>query len=95
MGDYGTQKSRHDPRAAEMDLSQTFEKGQGYVALSRLKSLDGLRLLGINDMALQLDSLAFKADQRFLELSHKPSNNGQTVMPKPCMSNLFNAVVAR
>lgn len=55
--------------AAEMDLSQTFEKGQGYVALSRLKSLEGLRLLGFNDMALQLDTLAFKADQRFLELS--------------------------
>lgn len=57
--------------AAEMDLSQTFEKGQGYVALSRLKSLDGLRLLGLNDMALQLDGLAFKADQRFLELSQQ------------------------
>ena len=55
--------------AAEIDLSQTFEKGQGYVALSRLKSLEGLRLLGLNDTALQLDSLAFKADQRFIELS--------------------------
>lgn len=54
---------------AEIDLSQTFEKGQGYVALSRLKSLEGLRLLGLNDMALQLDGLAFKAEQRFLALS--------------------------
>jgi ATP-dependent exoDNAse (exonuclease V) alpha subunit len=55
--------------AAEIDLSQTFEQGQGYVALSRLKSLQGLRLLGLNDMALQLDRLAFRADQRFQELS--------------------------
>ena len=55
--------------AAEIDLSQTFEPGQGYVALSRLKSMEGLRLLGLNDIALQLDRLAFKADQRFQELS--------------------------
>lgn len=55
--------------AAEIDLSQTFEKGQGYVALSRLKSLHGLRLLGLNQTALQLDSLAMKADSRFQELS--------------------------
>lgn len=55
--------------AAEIDLSQTFEKGQGYVALSRLKSLEGLRLLGFNQKALELDSLAMKADQRFQQLS--------------------------
>ncbi|PTQ88996.1 helix-turn-helix domain-containing protein [Agitococcus lubricus] len=57
--------------AAEIDLRQTFEQGQGYVALSRLKSLEGLRLLGLNDMALQLDRLAFKADQRFQALSQE------------------------
>ncbi|MDQ8935767.1 AAA family ATPase [Acinetobacter rudis] len=55
--------------AAEINLSHTFEKGQGYVALSRLKSIRGLRLLGFNDQALELDSLAIKADRRFQELS--------------------------
>ncbi|KGT47081.1 MULTISPECIES: AAA family ATPase [Acinetobacter] len=57
--------------AAEIDLSHTFEKGQGYVALSRLKSLDGLRLKGFNEQALELDSLAIKADRRFQELSEE------------------------
>ena len=56
-------------QAAEIDLSNTFEKGQGYVALSRLQNLEGLRLLGLNTTALQLDRLAVKADQRFLQLS--------------------------
>lgn len=56
--------------AAEIDLSKTFEKGQGYVALSRLKDLDGLRLLGYNEVALEVDELALKADKRFMELSN-------------------------
>lgn len=55
--------------AAEINLSHTFESGQGYVALSRLKSLTGLRLLGFNQQALELDRLAIKADRRFQELS--------------------------
>ncbi len=55
--------------AAEIDLGRAFEPGQGYVALSRLKELDGLRLLGINRMAIEVDGLAYKADQRFQELS--------------------------
>ncbi len=55
--------------AAEIDLSKTFERGQGYVALSRLKDLKGLRLSGFNGIALEVDPLAGKADKRFRELS--------------------------
>lgn len=55
--------------AAEIDLSKTFEKGQGYVALSRLKKLENLKLTGLNEVALHVDSLAHKADLRFQELS--------------------------
>ncbi|PIE47561.1 MAG: helicase [Gammaproteobacteria bacterium] len=55
--------------AAEIDLSRTFEMGQGYVALSRLKSLSGLKLLGLNEISMRLDPLARGADKRFMELS--------------------------
>lgn len=55
--------------AAVIDLSKTFERGQGYVALSRVRSLAGLCLLGYNETALKIDPLARKADARFRELS--------------------------
>ncbi|MGL1829738.1 UNVERIFIED_CONTAM: AAA family ATPase [Acinetobacter sp. HSTU-ASm16] len=61
--------------AAEINLTHTFEKGQGYVALSRLKSLTGLRLLGFNEQALELDTLALKADKRFQELSQEAEDH--------------------
>ena len=57
--------------SAVMDLGKTFERGQGYVALSRVKSLEGLKLLGLNDTALQVDALALRADIRFQELSRE------------------------
>ncbi len=55
--------------AAELDLTKTFERGQGYVALSRLRNLNYLKLNGFNSTSLQVDSLALKADKRFQELS--------------------------
>ncbi len=48
--------------AAEIDLSRAFEPGQGYVALSRIKSLNGLKLMGLNDVALQIDPHVLDAD---------------------------------
>lgn len=56
---------------AVIDLSKTFEMGQGYVALSRVKDLNGLRLLGYNNISLETDGLVKMADKRFKELSQK------------------------
>lgn len=55
--------------AAEIDLSRSFGYGMGYVALSRLKSLEGLYLLGINEMAYKLDPQVFSYDRELLSLS--------------------------
>jgi hypothetical protein len=54
---------------AEMDLRETFEYGMGYVALSRCRRLDGIKLLGFNEMALQVDPEIFKIDAQLKKLS--------------------------
>lgn len=56
---------------ASMDLSRCFEYGQGYVGLSRLRSIEGLCLKGFNEASLELDPLAIKADRRFQQLSNE------------------------
>ncbi len=48
--------------AAEIDLSRSFTPGMGYVALSRVRSMDGVYLTGVNNMALQLHPLIFEFD---------------------------------
>lgn len=50
---------------AEMDLSKAFVPGQGYVALSRVRSLQGLYLRGLNDTALEVDKSVLLQDRSF------------------------------
>lgn len=51
--------------AAHMDLSQAFEYGQGYVALSRVRTLNGLSLAGLNERALEVHPEIQKKDEEF------------------------------
>ncbi|MCD8561487.1 AAA family ATPase [Candidatus Saccharibacteria bacterium] len=73
--------------AARIDLRKAFVEGMGYVALSRVKSLDTLYLAGINQMALQVSEeaqtidgyLRGKATQavtRFAHLEAKAAKRG-------------------
>ncbi len=68
--------------SAAIDLSHAFEYGQGYVALSRVRSVSGLHLLGYNEQALRVhpdisaQDTSFKlnsaaARKRFETMNHK------------------------
>lgn len=67
--------------SAVMDLSQAFEYGQGYVALSRVRSLEGLHLLGLNARALEVHPEALEQDAEFREQSDSAANVF-TAMPR-------------
>ena len=56
---------------AFIDLSKAFETGMGYVALSRLKSLEGLYLKGFNETALQINPEVLRIDQYFQQASRR------------------------
>ena len=51
--------------AAVMDLSRAFEYGQGYVALSRVRTLEGLYLIGMNERALEVHPEVQEKDTDF------------------------------
>ena len=59
---------------AEIDLSRSFASGQGYVALSRLKSLEGLHLKGFNPQALMIAEAVREADATFRARSAQAEN---------------------
>jgi len=51
--------------AAEIDLRNAFTYGQGYVALSRVRSLAGMKVIGLNSQALTVDPRVVNRDEHF------------------------------
>ncbi|MEX0652386.1 MAG: helix-turn-helix domain-containing protein [Candidatus Paceibacterota bacterium] len=56
---------------AEIDLSKSFVSGQGYVALSRLRTLEGLVLRGLNAQALEINKEVLTYDMFLRKESKK------------------------
>lgn len=61
--------------AAAMDLSDVFEYGQGYVALSRVRRLSGLYLFGVNRRTFEVHPEIIQKDSEFRRASEQAENN--------------------
>lgn len=68
--------------SAYIDLTKTFVEGQGYVALSRVKSLEGLYLKGINEYAYARHPAVAHADAIFQKNSASLSRRIQLTPKK-------------
>ena len=55
--------------SAVVDLSAAFTYGQGYVAISRVRTLKGLFLLGYNTRSLEVDPRIIEIENKFQEQS--------------------------
>ncbi len=74
--------------AVEVDLSKSFERGMGYVALSRVRSLKGLKILGINDEALRVHDEVLEYDEELRERSNKATHELSELRKKGVLRNL-------
>lgn len=68
--------------AARIDLRKAFVEGMGYVALSRVRSLDTLSLSGINQMALRVSPEALLIDESLRKKSSADSKKYEHLREK-------------
>jgi ATP-dependent exoDNAse (exonuclease V) alpha subunit len=57
--------------AAVVDLSKSFAYGMGYVALSRVRTLGGLHLVGFQESSLAVDPRILLVDQQLQQISDR------------------------
>ncbi len=80
--------------AAEIDLARSFTPGMGYVALSRVRSMDGVYLAGINQMALSMHPLIFEFDADLRQASEALANITDDVAPEAVPTDAALAIPA-
>ena len=81
--------------AAEMDLGDTFEPGMGYVALSRVRSLSGLKLMNLNEMALRVHPKILEQDKNFQASSSALVQHLQTITEEERLSLFKETLIGR
>jgi ATP-dependent exoDNAse (exonuclease V) alpha subunit len=57
--------------AAEIDLGKSFVTGLGYVALTRVRNLEGIKLKSINRTALSVNEEVIEVDRKLQEMSEE------------------------
>ncbi len=67
--------------SAHMNLSDAFEYGQGYVAISRVRTLSGLSLAGLNRRALEVHPEISAKDRHFRASSDAAREKFRTLKP--------------
>ncbi len=80
--------------AAVMDLSDAFEFGQGYVALSRVRTLAGLHLLGVNARALDVHPDTLTRDDEFRAQSDEAERAFEAMDPEKLQTMHRNFIQA-
>ena len=78
--------------AAVIDLSKAFVPGMGYVALSRVRTIEQLQLRGINRMALQMDERALVLDQQFAANSYDAQQQYQHLLETAPIAALLRQI---
>ncbi len=86
--------------AAVIDLSRAFTPGMGYVALSRVRSLDGLYLQGVNKVAFTMHQEIYNFDNELRQASVQLSSTTADIVEvqtidaaKPAQTTIVDEVL--